>query len=250
MKRILALILALLLLCSCAQAPKTGKMSEKNLENLREKYPYLDVHPLRHLETIPEEADYHYPDGYWDLSELFNDAISYDELFLVAAIEIQSEPYYKTIHKDYPGTFKDLDDFMQQYPDLSLSTATLIFEQGSMYVDALITEVLCGNSSLKVGETFDLTNSYWFWGQNFEDIMSLYAKGNRLVCYLVQPASVSAGIHANNAHWTSEYFTWYLTKDDVVLSIHQGPGPDSFSGLYLESFKQEVQAIWEKYNKE
>ena len=245
MKRILALILALLLLCSCAAAPKTGRVSEEKLAKLREQYPYRDVDYTLY---VPKGAYFQHP-GEYDLSFRFYQYIYlYEREFTVAAVEIQSEPYYKTVHKDYPGKFKDLDDFMQQYPDLNESTAKLIFDEGSLYVDALATEVICGNSALPAGELFDLAITGAAMDFEPENTLALYAKGSRLVCFLTPRPG--AGIHTTNAHTTALEATWYLTKDDVVLSSTQGPGPEAVSGLYLESFKQEVQAIWEKYNKE
>lgn len=245
MKRILALVLSLLLLCSCAAAPKAGRVSEEKLAKLREQYPYRVVNYTLY---VPEGADYH-PLGDYDLSQLFYQYFHPIKRECgVAAVEIQSEPYYKTVHKDYPGKFKDLDDFMKQYPDLDERTANLIFDEGSLYVDALATEVICGNSALPAGEHFDLAITGSAMAFEPENILAHYAKGTRLVCFLA--SKQGAGVHAVNAHATALEFSWYLTKDDVVLSSTQDPGPEAVSGLYFESFKQEVQAIWEKYNKE
>ena len=231
MKRTAVFLLALLFLCSCAAAPKTGRVSEEELAKLREAYPYYDgIHSLISVSM-----------GQYQSTETLFDFFSSQEHpypYVLAEIRVISEPYYTTTHKDYPGRYKDFDDFKQRHPDLDEKMAYSIFADHEQQVDAKLMGVLWGSSELKKGTTFSLVVP----DLQPPDTVDLFQKDGRFICVLVTRSDYF-GPHSVLPHITTKYLTWHITKDDVILSATSEPGPDSFSGLYLESFKQEVLAI-------
>lgn len=233
MKRILALILALLLLCSCAVAPKTGRVSEEELATLREAYPYYDG---IHSAIDGSMAEYQKPETIFD----FFLAREYgQDPFILAEICVVSEPYYTISWNNYTGQFKDLDAFRQQYSDLDEKSASAIFAYGEQQVNARLTDILWGSNELTENVAFSLMLPK----TQPPDTVKVFQKGGRLICILVPAKFPLAGSFPVLPHFSSKYLTWHITENDVILSATSEPGPDSFSGLYLESFKQEVLAI-------
>lgn len=231
MRRLGCFLLALLFLCSCAAAPKTGRVSEEELAKLREEYPYFDG---IHSSLSPDLSPFEKPETMYRF-------VSPTADWSMVVFEITGDLYYTSPNHLYPGRFKDLDDFMRQYPELDEKTAASIFRGNGLvtnrHIDATVTEVWSDNFGLQVGDTFSLSLSLL----QPNDIPDLYIDGRRFAA-LLTPHPL-ASVHAQNPHLTHKYLTWHITKDDVVLSATSEPGPDSFSGLYLESFKQEVLAI-------
>ena len=132
---------------------------------------------------------------------------------------------------------------MQQHPEKGEVFALQVCSSAFYHIDATLCEVVAGQAPLPDNTPITLTVRRLMTS----DALDSYKKGQRVVCLLVPYQTQN--LNLENTFSTNKYLTWHLTKDDVILSATSEPGPDSFSGLYLESFKQEVLAILEENNK-
>ena len=127
-----------------------------------------------------------------------------------------------------------LSYFNEPYSDPSAYTLAVIdltgdrFLNGTPRMRAKAEQILWGDD-LTAGEEF-----YLNFGLHADDGMyEIFQKGARLVCFLkTQPNSDSL--------FVSKDRTWYLTEDNVVLSIFSVRGLDETSGLYLDAFAELV----------
>jgi len=171
-------------------------------------------------------------------------------------VEIKSAPYY-TADWHFPHLlpekyqknglrkpFQNLEDLMSIYPELDEDIAYGIAHGSNFcYLDAEVSQVIWGNCGLKKGSNFRLI----FGSFRAPDVPEAYLTGNRVLCFL--SAYETDNVPLRKTYMTDKTVSWHLTEEDVVLSVSSNYGADFFSGLYLESFKQEVLAILEENNK-
>lgn len=253
MRKLGCILLALLFLCSCATAPKTGRVSEEELAKLREAYPYYDaLNPmaLYSAEALARNEDPYAMLPHW--KEIRSCAL--------VEIEITSEPYYtlywsgppEMIPEEYQSRrfwkpFRDFEDFMSQHPELDEEIARMLTVHTSCYLDATVSQIIWGNCGLRKGSNFKL-----LLGTFMEpDTLDAFTRSGKMVCVLSSYDAASDFLYLplKKVYQTTKAFSWHLTEEDVVLSVSSNYGADSFSGLYLESFKQEVLAVLEENNK-
>ena len=99
--------------------------------------------------------------------------------------------------------------------------------------EAKIEEVLWTRGSVKTGDGVKLSlgSKFTSYGMEFEKV---YAEGERLVCILFERPDAYG---EESVFAAGKAYTFYLTKQDVLLSVSSAPGPDSVSGMYLHAFK-------------
>ena len=205
-------------------------MSEEELAKLREEFPYRDA--LHGTLYSPLDV-YQTP----ETTLSFLSSRSAFGAFL-AEVHVTSDPFYHIGYKKYPGRYESVEDFIAQHPELEEDLAQKIFWAGFQHqVDAEITGILWGDAEVSVGTAISIV----FDHSSTLDTSEIFQNGGRYVCALSGWSGASP--YSVLPHITTKYLTWHITKDDVILSATSEPGPDSFSGLYLESFKQEVLAI-------
>lgn len=218
MKRIAWFLLALLLLCSCA-SPKPERVTEAELAALRAQYPYNNTPP-----SIADMASYR--DTYPTLEKLLELNNADGPTFCAVAVLKMKGDWYE-ISTDFP-----------EYPDW---TDTLFPSNRNItwtVRDAKVQQILWGGKDLKKGDTITLGfgSSIMTFGAELELV---YRTGEELVCFLFDARNLEF-VGGENLYSTSKAHTFFLSKEDVVLSVSDAKGPDSVSGMYLHAFAQNL----------
>ena len=107
--------------------------------------------------------------------------------------------------------------------------------------DVKIEKVLWGGEDLKKADTITLGFGAGVvtGGQGLETVFRV---GDRFVCFLIDWRNRDT-FNSETLFVTSKDHLFYVTKDDVVLSVTSVAGADEVSGLYLNSFETLVNEI-------
>lgn len=210
-----ALVLALLLLAGCA--PRTGSVSAEELAQLRETYPVDNAFLALSQSTKTN-------DEVWPT---FQDLAYYNDFYAVAILEMKGDWYTVT------------NTGVKMYDDDRLNNTIPGANRGLKWEahDAVVQEILWGGEELEAGDTVTL---------GFGDVIvtagdflsRTYVPGGRYICFLAERDEL--GFNIEHFYATAKPVSYYLTDQDVVLSIMDFAGAEECSGLYLRTFEERL----------
>ena len=223
MRKLLCLLAALMLLSACAQEPRPERVTDEELAALREDYPvveygYGSLSNGPSLETLVESGLYTTPES------------------LMADPE---HPYYAAVIVTLQGEWRQLTGYASPFGDpvwdeaLPSSAGQITWE----VLDAEIDEILWGGEGLAVGDTITVGfGDVGFLGAY--PLEETFLPGGRYVFFLT-PST----IFDEPAYGAARSSAYYLTGDDVALSVENLPGAEALSGYYLPAFRGELQQM-------
>ena len=101
--------------------------------------------------------------------------------------------------------------------------------------DVKVSEVLWGGEGINKGDIITLGFGSTLITDGL-DIEKVFQIGNRFVCFLEDWRNAEI-FHHESLFVTTKDHLFYISKDEVVLSVTSVPGADEASGLYLNSFE-------------
>lgn len=209
MKKLLLPLLCLLLLSACAQdTPRPARVTDEELAALREEYPYNDAASMAAM--IPDA------EVYPDFASLGSgNPLGYADRYAgVAVVEITSDWYELGDENPAAGS---------AWPVFDAQIASVLWGEGFSEGDT----VTVGFGSTNVTSGMELDASY--------------TEGRRYVMILVDYSDNAFGMVS--LYMTEKSLTYYLTDEDVLLCVTSAPGPDSCSGMYVDTFQTEITAL-------
>ena len=225
----LLLLLALLLLASCARAPKPERVSEEELAHLRLEFPCNDARSSLAMSMDPKKA---YP-TFEKLLGIDNPYLEMPDFYAVVAIRMTEDDWYTLGESVQPFQDAALNEQAQQRtPDL--------FQIVWPVHDAVVEQVLWGGEDLEPGDTITLG----FGADGYVGGMQLercYFADGRYVCFLLDRRDSS--FHCDRLFSSSKNYTYYLSDQDVLASMTSTPGLDECSGMYLDAFAERVRGL-------
>lgn len=220
MKRFLSLIclvLALLLLASCASAPKPERVSEEELTQLREEYPYWSVEP-------PPMASYNYKS-----LQSCPDYMKIAETTDVAVVEILGDLQMEATSSSPFG-------------DARANEAIGAVSFCGLFIPCRIVEVLYGGEKLTAGDEIPL-----FFASNLTvspEALECYHIGQRYLCFLTDMDGKTRAYKTENFYRAATHSSFYLSDGEVLLSIEDKlEWIDACSGMYLDTFERALPAM-------
>lgn len=216
-RRLIALFFALLLILCACKGGSDVRVSEKALARLREEYPYND----QKNEVL---GQYYIPSEFYT----FEGYIGRESNDLGVVVEIIGDWY-----DVYAYDVSIYDD-----PELDAMTPPGAGDFHYRVIDAEVTRVLWG--ALSEGDTITLSFGPAQRSENL-GLEDIYVEGQRLIC--LAASFPDNPFDLENLCRTSKDYTYYITKNDVVLSVVSFEGADVASGMYLETFAQQAAQI-------
>ena len=213
-KKLLAfsLIFSLLLLASCARAPKPERVSEEELAHLREEYPISD--------ELSPVASYDF-----DPFQTWEGMAQKTTPYTVVVLEITGNRFVNTI-------------YASPFSNAQANAAVGLQRLDGQFIPAKVLKCLGGEFELKEGDKIALG-----FGANVVAppaiLDAAYQAGNRYVCILKDVSSLNLGYTVENAYLATKYQTFYLTDNDVLLTMTSHLAClNECSGMYLDTFEE------------
>lgn len=219
-------LFSLLLLASCAPVPQAERVSDEELKHLRQEFPCNDARSSLALSMDPEKA---YP-TFEKLLGIDNPYLKMPDFYAVVAIRMTEDDWYTLGESVQPFQDAELNEQAQQRtPDL--------FRIVWPVHDAVVEQVLWGGEDLEPGDTITLG----FGADGYVGGMELercYFADGRYVCFLLDRRDSS--FHCDTLFSSSKNYTYYLSDENVIVSMTSVPGLDECSGMYLDAFTERV----------
>lgn len=213
-KRLIAVIILCLavLLSSCSTDNPQNKLSKTELEELRTEFPYNDVDNTLEDRIVLEH--------FQDLSKYQNNSLNRPAIDAVIIVTLTGEMFSEKAKEVLP--------FRENTSDSPPAPTTLV----GNYCFAIVEDILWGGIESEVGEevVIGLGSSLRAEGLDYKHC---FIPGQRYVMLVNQSENDSIGVF----YPTSKYASYYLTDDDILLSITSEPGFDECSGLTVLAFK-------------
>lgn len=210
----------LLLLAACAQAPEEpaaprgDRVTDAQLAELREEYPCVDSLYGVAVQYAPAQEEQTFAEFYANGS-------------VTAVVEVTlAEEWY-----DVGGAVSIFGDEEKDAYLPQFGTATY------HVIDAEIEQVLWGGEDLAAGETITLSFGSTLLNSPSRQEAAFVA-GERYVMIVQEWPDNPAG--APHFYRAGENASFYLTDDDVVLSVSSQAAAEEASGLYLDTFTDKV----------
>ncbi len=217
----LCVLMLLFALCACASEPQPERVSDEELAQLREQYPYNDKTPgvLGQLSEITTGIT------------TFEEYANRETLDTVVALEVIGDWYY-------------LDGSISVYGDEALDAYAPSWASTMEHkvIDAKVEKVLWGNSELQKGDIVTLSFGSTRVSEG-RDNESVFLPGERYVC-LMQDFYDNI-YQKEGLYRASKDYTYYLTEQDVLISVTSILGADDASGMYLDAFERRVIPVME-----
>ncbi|MBR2782174.1 MAG: hypothetical protein IKE00_02425 [Oscillospiraceae bacterium] len=219
---ILVLVFSFLTGCSISS---TSASNPKTVEQLREEYGYFDEQGT-FSNSIPNELVY---PTFETLMGINNKYGITRDFYAVVSIEICSD-WYEISKRERP--FNE-DSINEQIIEATPSITQIVWP----VVDAKVVDVLWGSNDLKKDDiiTLGFGSKTYISGMQLEKV---YKQGEKLVCFLVENDFGYANMYS-----TGRLYTYFLTEDDIVMSVTSTPGADECSGMSLDAFVQKFSEL-------
>jgi len=224
--------LCIILICFLtACTPKQAKISEAELVQLRKQYPYNDA-----ISTVAQMTP-------WDIVYP-----TFDSLLGVYNQRVNHK-FYAAVVLEMTGDWYSSSCYVAPYDDEALNkivtekTPSIGHFTWELH-DAVIKQVLWGGEGLEEGDTIALGFGSTLYVGGME-LDAIYLSGNRYVCFLAEESENALPVE--DLYSTAKTHTWYLTQQDVLVSVTSKPGQDVVSGMYLSAF---TDLIYETFAKE
>lgn len=193
------------LFCSCNQ-PKEEPLSQEEVQALRGKYAYMKNPELLSIRPI------------YDLRELYDRE---DMVNGFSAVTVTG-------------------DWIRIKGNVSMGTG--LGSQGitAMILPVHIDEMIFGNTKYNGSADTYL----WFGSDAVVPEPNLFAKGDRFVLSTNFPTEPQAfAEHGIDEYLSTGVMGYYLTDDNVLISLKEDPGFEKYSGWRLTAFAKELNAL-------
>lgn len=204
----MCVILSVLILCSCA-GESVDKLSDEEINELREIYPYDDFSIMSSLEFTLDAID--------------------DKINTVAVVTVTDEWFIKT------SSISPVEIPNERFPS----------EIEWPYLPVKVDSILYNNCEIEEGDELNL----FFGSTNVFSNFDTYPVGERFLCLIIKPDETREYAFDDTVYTTTIDSSAYVTDDDYILSVTSEPALDDFTGYSLKSFDKSINEIMKKANK-
>ena len=216
---VLAIVLAITsILSACTPSLEDGRVTSESLAKLRKQYPYRDGNTAT---GQIESYDQMFP-TFEDLAKSLVGNVQ-----AVVILELTGDWYAATNTEIRPSSDEELN--------LALPGGNC----GLTWVlhDAVVEKVLWGGEDINANDKITLGFGSLL-ATSGQDVESSYVKKQKYVCILEDRSEMNLG--TDTLFGVGKLYTYYLTRQDIVLSLSSAKCQDDNSGLTLTAFESLV----------